>query len=118
MSRQDLIQAYVSGRISRRAFLRGMAAVGMSLTTAAALADDLRAAPAPGSPPRGGRDVYGDVYGGVTTLPATGSGDTGGHGGSSAWAKPLAAAGVAAAFAAAKLRKTSSPAPASENETE
>ena len=127
MSRNELIDAYRRGRISRRTFVKGMSAAGVSAVAAAKLADDLRAAPAPS----GGRAgaLYGvvptpdDVYptvaptaaatsaatsaptatGGTTTLPNTGAG--GGDSGSSLW-KPVAVAGAAAvAFAASRWRK-------------
>jgi hypothetical protein len=127
MSRNELIDAYRRGRISRRTFVKGMTAAGFSLAAANHAADNLRAAPAPG----GGRSgaLYGvvptpdDVYptvaptaaatsaptatggatGGTTTLPNTGVGDS--DSGSSLW-KPVAVAGAAAvAFAASRWRK-------------
>lgn len=131
MSRNELIDAYRRGRISRRMFIKGMTAVGVSAVAARKLADDLRAAPAP----RSGRgavafqdDVYptptpDDVYPTVaptaappaptaaatqapqapTALPSTGVGDD--DSGSSLW-KPIAVAGAAAAaFVASRLRK-------------
>lgn len=39
MSRSELTDAYVSGRIHRRAFVRGMVALGASVPVAMALAD-------------------------------------------------------------------------------
>lgn len=100
MSRNELTDAYVSGRISRRSFVRGMVALGASVTAAVALADDISAA-------TGGRarltarhqdDVYNgdddDDNGGVTQLPETGVGDSEG---ASSLAKPAMAAGAAAA---------------------
>ena len=52
MSREDLIDAYVSGEISRRTFIRRLAAAGVSLAAAGAYAqllgtDDAQAARAP-----------------------------------------------------------------------
>jgi hypothetical protein len=38
VSRQDLVQAYVSGQIGRRAFVRGLVALGVSTSAAAAYA--------------------------------------------------------------------------------
>jgi hypothetical protein len=108
MSRNDLIDAYRRGRISRRSFVKGLTALGVSGVAAAKMADDLRAAPAG---PRGARSVSpgtDDVYPTPTTAPST-LPDTGvggaGDGGSSLL-KPIAVAGAAAAaFVAAKYRK-------------
>lgn len=51
MSRNELVEAYLEGKISRRGFIRGMAATGASLTMAAAAADQLRvSAQVPGDP--------------------------------------------------------------------
>jgi hypothetical protein len=41
VSRQDLVQAYVSGQIGRRAFVRGLVALGVSTSAAAAYATAL-----------------------------------------------------------------------------
>ena len=115
MSRNELIDAYRRGRISRRTFVRGMTALGISGAAAARMADTMRAAPAP----RGGRgtaafqdDVYPTVAPTVappaptrapSQLPNTGAG--GEDSGSSLW-KPVAVAGAAAAaFAASRWRK-------------
>lgn len=57
MSRSELTDAYVRGRISRRSFVRGMVALGASLTTAVAMAETISAAP--GATISGiSRDVY------------------------------------------------------------
>lgn len=70
MSRSELTEAYVRGRISRRSFVRGMVALGASVTTAAAMAESLAAAPS-GTPRLTGAashddwkkdDVYCDPY--------------------------------------------------------
>jgi hypothetical protein len=65
MSKQELIGAYVSGRIGRRDFVRRLTALGVSATAAAAYATSLTSAAA-----SGGRDAAGlrvraqtDVYG-------------------------------------------------------
>ena len=121
MSRNELIDAYRRGRISRRTFVQGMTAVGVSAVAATAMADRFRnaAAAAPNAQTDDDDDdVYGTATvpvasptarpttgtgGGTTTLPNTGSGadDAGG----SFW-KPVAVAGAAAAaFVAAKYRK-------------
>jgi hypothetical protein len=107
MSRNDLIDAYRRGRISRRSFVKGMTALGVSGVAATKMADDLRAAPAG---PRGARSVSpgtDDVYPTPTTapaqLPSTG---VGGSDSGSSILKPIAVAGAAAAaFVAAKYRK-------------
>jgi len=57
MSRSELTDAYVRGRISRQSFVRGMVALGASLTTAVAMAETISAAP--GATISGiSRDVY------------------------------------------------------------
>lgn len=85
------MSAYQAGRISRRTFVRGMAALGLSVSVATALAESIEAAPASG----GGRGVVravgmpDDTYephpapaqsssevAEVTTLPATGVGES------------------------------------------
>jgi hypothetical protein len=127
MSRNELIDAYRRGRISRRTFIKGMTAVGVSAGAAAVIADGVRVTAAPGGGTRPqwaafAGDTYPtpteDVYptapataaptavattAPATQLPSTGAGD--GDEGSSLW-KPVAVAGAAAAaFVAAKLRK-------------
>ena len=120
MSRNELLDAYQRGRISRRTFVKGMAALGFSVTVANVLADRVRAAGA-----ATGRqafsanhdDCYDDAYhdcddedghhgpppGGIT-LPNTGAGTTE----SSSWMKPVAIVGAGAAAAAAFLRNKKS----------
>ena len=112
MSRNELIDAYRRGRISRRTFVKGMTAAGVSVLVAEKIADDVRSAPGR----RAGQGTVafeGDVYPTVaptaaatqppTQLPSTGAGD--GDSGSSLW-KPVAVAGAAAAaFAASRWRK-------------
>jgi hypothetical protein len=125
MSRSELTDAYVSGRISRRSFVRGMVALGASVPVAMALADKVSAAPS--GAPRVGRNANSDVYpdpypypphhhhhhhypkpsGGttytttVTTLPATGVAEQD----KSSVVAPLAAGAAAAALVALRMRQ-------------
>lgn len=119
MSRSELTDAYVSGRISRRSFVRGMVALGASVPVAMALADKVSAAPSGGA--RGVRasssDVYPDPYPypphhhhhpkpapapvTVTTLPATGVAEQD----KSSVVAPLAAGAAAAALVALRMRQ-------------
>ena len=116
MTRNELVAAYQTGRIDRRTFIKGMTALGLSMSVASAMADRLRAAPATTSSRLSvrfaGDDTYGeppdDTYeepvdetGGVTTLPSTGAGDGPGRN----WAAPLAALGGAAALMASRVRR-------------
>jgi hypothetical protein len=88
--------AYQAGRISRRTFIRGMAALGLSVSVATALAESIEAAPAGGGnrgqaravgmPDEPRDDTYGEAphrhrhhetgTGAVTTLPETGIGQS------------------------------------------
>jgi hypothetical protein len=105
-----LIDAYRHGRIDRRAFIRGMVAVGMSVSLATALADQVRAAPAPAgriSRVHGQDDIYepdDDIYEpeAPVALPSTGATDATSPSG---WAKPLAVIGAGAALAAGAMRR-------------
>jgi hypothetical protein len=114
MSRNELIEAYQSGRISRRTFIRGMVGIGLSVSVATVMADQLRAAPAAQTSDdlagAGVDDVYDDVYGTptppaepVTELPGTGSGNSSDR--SSNWMKPMAILGAGTALAAGALRR-------------
>lgn len=62
MSKQELVEAYVEGRITRRVFVRRLVAAGVSLgaavTYAAALAPRAQAQVVPGDL----YDHYGDIY--------------------------------------------------------
>lgn len=102
MSRTDLTDAYVRGRISRRSFVRGMVALGVSMSAAVAMADTISAAPAS----KGGFITRnGDVYGGgetVVKLPNTGVADESATSGTAA---VVAAGAAAAALVAMRLRK-------------
>jgi hypothetical protein len=121
MSRNELIDAYRRGRISRRRFVQGMTALGVSAGVAAKMASDLKASPGGGKPaPEHADQVYTPTATATgtatatatatrtataptTALPSTGVGDP--DSSSSLW-KPVAVAGAAAAaFVAAKLRK-------------
>ena len=121
MSRSELTDAYVSGRISRRSFVRGMVALGASVPVAMALADKVSAAPSGGA--RGVRAASSDVYPDpfprpphhhhhpkpapapapvtVTTLPATGVAEQD----KSSVVAPLAAGAAAAALVALRMRQ-------------
>ena len=119
MSRSELTDAYVSGRISRRSFVRGMVALGASVPVAMALADKVSAAPS--GAPRMGRNANSDVYPDpypphhhhhhhpqptpapvtVTTLPATGVAEQD----KSSVVAPLAAGAAAAALVALRMRQ-------------
>lgn len=117
MSRSELTDAYVSGRISRRSFVRGMVALGASVPVAMALADKVSAAPSGGSRAMraASSDVYPDPYPKppkppappapkpvtVTTLPATGVAEQD----KSSVVAPLAAGAAAAALVALRMRQ-------------
>src|SRR5215204_5459516 len=63
VARNDLIEAYQNGRISRRSFVRGMMALGVSASVAVSLADGVRAAPGGGRSALRSDDAYeDDVY--------------------------------------------------------
>lgn len=101
MARNDLIEAYQNGRISRRSFVRGMMALGVSASVAVSLADGVRAAPggrASGFRSANADDVYeDDVY----ELPDTGTGTAA----TDSWLKPMAILGAGAALVAGGLRR-------------
>src|SRR3954451_16487693 len=110
MSRSELISSYQNGRIDRRTLVKGLMALGMSATIATAMADRLRAAPAPKGQLSGRfqDDSYDDTYGedpgtgtgGVSELPNTGAPTAESQ---SNWMAPAAAIGAAAAFVAHKI---------------
>jgi hypothetical protein len=105
VARNDLIEAYQNGRISRRAFVRGMMALGVSASVAVSLADGVRAAPGARKVAVQRDDAYEDTYssgGGTTTLPSTGAGISGSG---DSWVKPLAVLGAGAALVAGGLRR-------------
>ena len=123
MSRSELTDAYVSGRISRRSFVRGMVALGASVPVAMALADKVSAAPGGAARVSRSADVYPDPYpwppappkphhhhytpapapapAAVTTLPATGVAQQD----QSSIVAPLAAGAAAAALIALRMRQ-------------
>jgi hypothetical protein len=116
MSRSELTDAYVSGRISRRSFVRGMVALGASVPVAMALADKVGAAPGGGARAlRSASDIYPDPYpwppkphhphkpkpAAVTTLPSTGVAQQD----QSSVVAPLAAGAAAAALVALRMRQ-------------
>ena len=117
MSRSELTDAYVSGRISRRSFVRGMVALGASVPVAMALADKVSAAPGSTRAFRSS-DVYPEPYPvpphhhhhhpkpapapvAVTTLPSTGVAVQD----KSSIVAPLAAGAAAAALVALRMRQ-------------
>jgi hypothetical protein len=114
MTRNELVAAYQTGRIDRRAFIKGMTALGLSLTFATSMADQVRASSGNKHAQlvRNAGDIYeepDDIYKpppaeteSVTTLPATGLGGT--TSGSTNWA-PLALLGGAAALVASRFRR-------------
>ena len=120
MSRSELTDAYVSGRISRRSFVRGMVALGASVPVAMALADKVSAAPGGAARISRSSDIYPDPYPWppkphhhhhypkpapapvtVTTLPATGVAEQD----KSSVVAPLAAGAAAAALVALRMRQ-------------
>ncbi len=122
MSRSELTDAYVSGRISRRSFVRGMVALGASVPVAMALADKVSAAPGGAARISRSSDIYPDPYpwppkppkphhphkpkpapapAAVTTLPATGVAQQD----QSSIVAPLAAGAAAAALVALRMRQ-------------
>jgi len=126
MSRSELTDAYVSGRISRRSFVRGMVALGASVPVAMALADKVSAAPGGNARISRSSDIYPDPYpwppkppkpepyyppkphhpkpapaAAVTTLPATGVAEQD----QSSIVAPLAAGAAAAALIALRMRQ-------------
>lgn len=110
VTRSELVSAYQSGRINRRTLIKGLTAVGMSLTVATSMADKLRAAPrAAGEIEDPVDDTYEPVGGEeeeppVTQLPNTGIGGDE----KSSLAAPIAVIGGAAALVASRIRRTKS----------
>jgi hypothetical protein len=98
VARNDLIEAYQNGRISRRSFVRGMMALGVSASVAVSLADGVRASSGPGKTMRRAEDAYADD---VYELPDTGAG----MGSGDSWVKPMAILGAGAALVAGGLRR-------------
>ena len=75
MTREELVDAYVEGRVSRRGFIRGLVALGVTAGAAATYAGALASA----SPARAGTtaavaDIY-DLYPDTTTTTADPSAD-------------------------------------------
>jgi hypothetical protein len=69
MSKRELVDSYVSGRISRRMFVRGLLTVGVTMTAAVAYADQL-AVGAPTSRARQTAALYPDLYSAGQAAPA------------------------------------------------
>ena len=62
MSREELVEGYASGRVSRRVFVKGLVALGVTGTAAVAYANALGANALGATPvPRAG-SVHADVY--------------------------------------------------------
>jgi hypothetical protein len=70
MSKRELVDSYVAGRISRRMFVRGLLTAGVTITAAVAYADQL-AVGAPTSRARQATDLYPDLYSQPQVAPAT-----------------------------------------------
>ena len=108
MSRNELIDAYQSGRISRRVFIQGLVGLGMSLSLATALADRVRAASGTVASGRGLSPTTDDIYDPGTPeepasqLPDTGAGEPSS---SSSATKTIAVLGAGAAAVAGILRR-------------
>ena len=116
MSHNELVDAYRRGKISRRTFVRGMVALGATVTMAERAAT---AYAAPQNPARSASlRAQGDVYGGEddggtggrssggsssggSKLPRTGSGPAA----AGSWLKPATLVAGAAALAVAGLRR-------------
>jgi hypothetical protein len=120
MSRNELVEAYLVGKISRRGFMRGMAATGASLTMAAAAADQLRVSAqdngaddgdpygpyeSPSKEPKTGGGGTTGGGGGATTLPDTGVGQDSKSGMLTPIALAASAAAAAVAFRVRQFRK-------------
>ncbi|MFN8027178.1 MAG: hypothetical protein U0W40_12710 [Acidimicrobiia bacterium] len=60
MSREELVEGYTSGRVSRRVFVKGLVALGVTGTAAVAYANALGAAPT-FTPRQAVADLY-DLY--------------------------------------------------------
>lgn len=107
MSREELEYAYKRGRLSRRDFVRGLTAAGLSIAAANRMADQTMAAPGESSEVRSAAthrdDVY-DVPKQVTALPSTGAGATE-TSSRSERSGILGLLGVSAALAALGIRK-------------
>jgi hypothetical protein len=58
VSREELVEAYLGGRISRRMFIRGLIAAGVSLTAAVAYSNVLGSVARATPRPRGIGDLY------------------------------------------------------------
>src|SRR3712207_5979766 len=77
MSRHELVDAYISGTINRRAFVRGLTALGVSAGMAAAYAVALQPAAAQGGgvvPGDYDYDDYGTNSGGMMRADSDGDG--------------------------------------------
>lgn len=112
MSHTDLVEAYRRGKISRRTFIRGMVALGATMTMANAAADAYAAPQRPvgAAVTRAQDDVYGDDddgTGGSTGGSSSGGTSSGGSssggsssGGSSSGSSTLPKTGIGSTSAA------------------
>lgn len=97
MSQPELVDAYRSGRIGRRVFVKGLVGLGMSVSVATAMADRVRAqsgTPVASPTPDDVYDPETEVP--VTSLPNTGATDSGSSAGAVGKTLAIAGAGVAA----------------------
>lgn len=103
MSQPELVEAYRSGRIGRRAFVKGLVGLGMSVSVATAMADRVRAQDSTPVASPTPDDVYGTptpVPGvPVTELPNTGASNSSSSAGTLGKTMAIAGAGLAAVAA-------------------
>ncbi|CAN5411060.1 hypothetical protein BH09CHL1_BH09CHL1_06090 [soil metagenome] len=102
MSQPELVEAYRSGRIGRRVFVKGLVGLGMSVSVATAMADRVRAQDSTPVATVTPDDVYTPtpvVDDPVTTLPNTGAADSGNSAGMIGKTMVIAGAGLAAVAA-------------------
>jgi len=85
MSREELVEAYVDGRVGRRVFMKSLVALGVSAAAAVTYADALSAAVAPTAGAAAIADGY-DMYDMGTE---TGSGSEGDGVASAGAARPV-----------------------------
>jgi hypothetical protein len=127
MSQNELLEEYRSGKLSRRSFVRGMTALGLSIAAANHLADRTEAANNPAPGPHSTKKHPDDIYDHhhhhghkpkkpaavpVTTLPSTGDGSV--ESGAASSVKALGIVGTAAAAAAMIFRRGTRTAPENE----
>jgi hypothetical protein len=103
MSQPELVEAYRSGRIGRRVFVKGLVGLGMSISVATAMADRVRAQDSTPVATATPDDVYAtptpDPGVPVTELPNTGSAASESSAGTIGKTMAIAGAGLAAVAA-------------------